>query len=51
MKYKYIGIEKKEARWGFAFTVPAILFLFSVLVSIQLLTLYIQAFLIRGSFR
>ena len=29
MKYKYIGIEKKEARWGFAFTVPAILF-FSV---------------------
>ena len=29
MKHKYIGIEKKEARWGFAFTVPAILF-FSV---------------------
>ncbi|NCB03112.1 MAG: sugar ABC transporter permease, partial [Spirochaetia bacterium] len=26
MKHKYIGIEKKEARWGFAFTVPAILF-------------------------
>ena len=26
MKRKYIGIEKKEARWGFAFTVPAILF-------------------------
>ncbi len=26
MKHTYIGIEKKEARWGFAFTVPAILF-------------------------
>ena len=25
-KRKYIGIEKIEARWGFAFTVPAILF-------------------------
>jgi len=26
MKHRYIGIEKKTARWGFAFTVPAILF-------------------------
>lgn len=26
MKRKYIGIERKEARWGFVFTVPAILF-------------------------
>ncbi len=26
MKRKYIGIERKEARWGFAFTVPAVLF-------------------------
>lgn len=26
MKRKYGGIERKQARWGFAFTVPAILF-------------------------
>jgi multiple sugar transport system permease protein len=26
MKRKYIGIERKTARWGFAFTVPSILF-------------------------
>lgn len=29
MKRKYIGIERKQARWGFAFTIPAITF-FSV---------------------